>query len=93
MNEKLMRDIGFGHYVDLVKEGKCPICEQPVNHGNFRDDEAREEFRISGLCQSCQDDVFGISGMAADGLILGDADYFLRFYEQDPVKIKRARHG
>ncbi len=25
----------------------------------FRDDWSREEFAISGLCQSCQDEIFG----------------------------------
>lgn len=42
----------------LIKEGKCPICEQPVDQGELRDDFSRKEYSISGMCQKCQDDTF-----------------------------------
>jgi hypothetical protein len=32
-------------------------CDQPVRE--FTDDLSRREYAISGLCQSCQDTVFG----------------------------------
>lgn len=35
----------------------CPFCKNPV--GDFRDEISKKEFEISGLCQSCQDDMFG----------------------------------
>lgn len=41
----------------LKDQGKCPTCTQPV--GEFRDDLSRKEFSISGMCQKCQDSVFG----------------------------------
>jgi hypothetical protein len=59
MNEDLMRAAGFGKLVDLVKTGKCPSCEKPIDPSSFKDALSRKEFKISGLCQACQDLVFG----------------------------------
>jgi len=41
---------------DLIDQGRCPICSQPV--GEFKDELSRREFKISGLCQACQDITF-----------------------------------
>ena len=35
----------------------CPSCGKKC--GEFRDELSRQEQAISGLCQSCQDEVFG----------------------------------
>ena len=35
----------------------CPCCGNPIT--NLRDELSRREFRISGMCQSCQNSVFG----------------------------------
>ena len=40
-----------------ITEKICPFCHEPV--GEFRDSVSEKEFNISGLCQSCQDGVFG----------------------------------
>lgn len=40
-----------------VKEQVCVICKGPANE--FRDELSRREFSISGLCEGCQDSVFG----------------------------------
>lgn len=44
-----------------IKEDKCvkkPIgCGGPASE--FKDDVSRREYTISGLCQKCQDDLFG----------------------------------
>lgn len=37
----------------------CPFCGHEVNMENFRDTISIKEFHISGLCQRCQDEVFG----------------------------------
>jgi hypothetical protein len=37
----------------------CPFCHKPVDVNKFRDEQSRKEFRISGLCQNCQDKMFG----------------------------------
>lgn len=34
----------------------CPTCGGSIT--DFRDSESREEYRISGMCQGCQDSVF-----------------------------------
>ena len=40
-------------------EGICPFCSWPVDPTTFRDERSRREFEISGLCQNCQDGMFG----------------------------------
>ena len=45
-----------------VREGTCVTCDeaQGLIATSFRDDVSRKEYSISGMCQSCQDDVFGV---------------------------------
>lgn len=42
-----------------IKECKCPLCTEKVNKKEFRNDVFVREFERSGLCQECQDTVFG----------------------------------
>ena len=42
-----------------VRNGKCPCCGKVIDVGEFRDDLSRKEYTISGMCQDCQDEVFG----------------------------------
>jgi hypothetical protein len=35
----------------------CVICKDPITE--FRDDLSAKEYKISGLCPGCQDEVFG----------------------------------
>lgn len=42
---------------EAVLKGKCPTCGKEV--GEFRDALSKKEFGISGMCQECQDSVFG----------------------------------
>jgi len=44
----------------LVLGGFCPLCGNAVDE--LRDDLSFAEYRISGLCQSCQDSTFGAEG-------------------------------
>ncbi len=39
--------------------GNCPFCSKPINESDFRDELSKKEFKISGICQKCQDDFFG----------------------------------
>lgn len=59
MNEDIMRAAGFGNEVDAVKVGKCPFCGADITENSFRDALSKREYRISGLCQKCQDQMFG----------------------------------
>jgi hypothetical protein len=58
MNENIMRAAGFGEVVDKVKAGNCPFCSKPVELDTFRDELSLKEFKISGMCQKCQDSFF-----------------------------------
>lgn len=46
----------FGHKQDGSCCGMCGSTT--VGYGDFKDELSRVEFRISLMCQSCQDDVF-----------------------------------
>ena len=59
MNKRILQQAGFGEDVKAVERGDCPLCKRKVDKDEFRDAISRREFEISGLCQSCQDDIFG----------------------------------
>jgi len=50
--------MGFGDQVDLVEKGKCPFCKKQVEPGKFKDELTLKEYRISGMCEKCQNDFF-----------------------------------
>lgn len=56
--DKLITNITGKDRKETVAERKCIIC------GNtnlvFRDSLSVDEYKISGMCQSCQDDTFGV---------------------------------
>jgi len=60
MNKEIMKAAGFEKEVELVDMGLCPFCKQKVKETDFRDKFSKKEFKISGLCQACQDKVFGV---------------------------------
>ena len=37
----------------------CATCGNPVDPAEFRDKLSEKEYTISGMCQECQDSVFG----------------------------------
>lgn len=41
------------------QNGICPFCKEKVDVSSFRDELSLKEFRISGLCQKCQDEFYG----------------------------------
>lgn len=43
---------------NTIARNKCVSCGGEGN--NFRDDLSRKEYTISGLCQKCQDEYFGL---------------------------------
>ncbi len=59
MNKDIMRAAGFGKEVNLVESGKCPFCGKKINFKDFKDLLTAREFKISGICQECQDKTFG----------------------------------
>lgn len=47
----------FPKAAEDIAAGNCPTCGKPV--GKFKDELSKKEFGISGMCQACQDSVFG----------------------------------
>ena len=45
--------------IGAVAEASCVTCSG--NATSFRDALSEKEYTISGMCQSCQDSVFGVS--------------------------------
>ena len=50
-------DTIFPEMKKLKDEGKCPTCGKTIT--GFRNASSTKEYKISGMCQKCQDDVFG----------------------------------
>ena len=59
MNEDIMRKLGYTNEIERIKNGRCAICNCVIRHEDFRDQLSYEEFNISGMCQGCQDKMFG----------------------------------
>lgn len=47
----------FPGTMKAIEAKKCPMCKRSI--GDFRDSLSIKEYHISGLCQHCQDDIFG----------------------------------
>jgi hypothetical protein len=56
MNRQIVKQL-FPDTLTAIDAGKCPTCSKPV--GKFRNAISQREFEISGMCQKCQDSVFG----------------------------------
>ncbi len=59
MNKDIMKKAGFSKEVSLVEQGICPFCKKDIKPDSFRDPLSAKEYKISGLCQKCQDVTFG----------------------------------
>jgi hypothetical protein len=51
-------EVAFPGTANLIANKKCPCCKSDI--GPFRDALSKKEYSISGMCQSCQDAVFGV---------------------------------
>jgi len=61
MNKYIMRQAGFDKKVMMVEHGICPTCCKSIGLcGGFRNDRSQREYEISGMCQKCQDEFFGV---------------------------------
>ena len=49
----------FPNSADRVTFGVCVTCPNSIEEDDFRDDLSKKEYGISGMCQECQDDIFG----------------------------------
>ena len=44
---------------EAITSKTCPCCGSAVTLDSFKDELSLKEFHISGMCQTCQDSVFG----------------------------------
>lgn len=58
MNKTILKEKGFSVEVEQIEHGICPICSCIVDKTQFRDDISLQEYRISGMCPSCQFHIF-----------------------------------
>ena len=47
----------FPEQADRVIRSQCVTCAKPI--GEFKDAISKQEYSISGMCQECQNSVFG----------------------------------
>jgi len=63
MNPEIIKIMGFEKHIEDFNNGICPLCKKEINYKNnqdeFRDELSIKEYETSGLCQNCQDKVFG----------------------------------
>jgi|WetSurSiteA1Bulk_404760.scaffolds.fasta_scaffold11078_7 hypothetical protein len=48
----------FKDEIKKIKSGLCPLCGTPVNESSFADQINIREYRISGMCKGCQDEMW-----------------------------------
>jgi len=58
MNKELVRKL-FPDHVKRAEKGLCPTCGKKISIQDFKAPIDFKEFTISGMCQQCQDSVFG----------------------------------
>jgi len=59
MNKELLKKVGFTKEVKRIDDNECPFCGETINEDDFKDALCLKEYKISGLCQTCQEKVFG----------------------------------
>ena len=45
--------------MELIEDRKCPLCKTRIDINEFNNDLSLKEFTISGMCQKCQNKIFG----------------------------------
>jgi len=59
MNEHLMRAL-FPEQMSNRDNCRCATCGKNMLHlDNFRNEASKKEYKVSGMCQECQDKTFG----------------------------------
>lgn len=59
MNREILEKAGFTEEMKRVENRQCPLCEKHININEFTSELSLKEFIISGMCQKCQDKIFG----------------------------------
>jgi hypothetical protein len=48
----------FPEKAALYDAGICVDCQHGINFMEFKDEQSKAEYKISGMCQKCQDKFF-----------------------------------
>ena len=56
MNEDIIKSIFGNDISERISNNRCPLCNKEIT--GFRDKLSEKEYKISGLCQECQDKIF-----------------------------------
>ena len=56
MNEDIIKSIFGNDISERISNNRCPLCNKEIT--GFRDSLSEKEFKISGLCQECQDKIW-----------------------------------
>lgn len=54
--DQLLNDLTGKDRVQTIQADQCTTCDRPI--GEFTDDLSLKEYKISGMCQRCQDEFF-----------------------------------
>ena len=56
---RVAAEIAYGpEGLTALLDDRCPSCKEAIDLAKMRDEPSVHEYRISGLCQKCQDAVF-----------------------------------
>ena len=58
MNKEIMKNVGFSKQVNDVENNICSFCKKKINKKDFKNNLSIKEYKISGLCKKCQDEIF-----------------------------------
>jgi len=60
MNKEITKKFGFDKEMKMAEQSLCPFCQTSIDpKTDLRDELSVKEYYISGLCQECQDKMFG----------------------------------
>jgi len=48
----------YPNCVEDIKAGFCPTCRKRIVESDFRTEQDKKKYTISGMCQKCLDEVF-----------------------------------
>ena len=57
MNKDIVKQF-FPQAVKDYENKICPFCKEKIDVNSFKDNLSKKEYKISGLCQKCQDKTF-----------------------------------
>jgi len=58
MNKQILKQLGFEEQIKLTENNICATCKKPIDLNKFKDILSIKEYKISGMCQQCQDELF-----------------------------------